>query len=227
MRGRFGGVYFKTGPDGKHIQAMPRVWRYTRSPAQQGKWETRSPFLGFGMDAWTGASAIWMMALLAFWGAAWATFALIYYFTREPGDEKHITGYNWFMHYAMRFPEAERPPFWQPPHAPNDLPSFIALYKGMWTYEHDPLEWPADACTGYYWPSIPWNDKLSYKTDDFNWHIWWKDPMWVVSPGPGFEPEALTFYSSGAEIVDYYRNPVTKKWTHVYFGNPDERLLPH
>ncbi|MBA7477989.1 hypothetical protein ES707_13404 [subsurface metagenome] len=227
IRGRFGGVYFKKSPDGQHVQAMPRVRNYARSPAQQGGWGEGSPFMSMGIAGFSGAAGIWMLACLAFFSAAWAAYALVFWFTTKTGERKKITGYNWFIHYALRFPEAERPPFWKPPHAIGELPNFLVNYMGMWTYEHSPLEWPVECCSGMYYEGLPCNLKKSYRTDDLKWFLWWKDPVWVLSPDLGFETPNLSFYSPDANIQGYYYNPVTKKYAHVYFGSPEEKDLPH
>ncbi len=231
MRGRFGGVYFKKSPDGQHVQAMPRVWNYTRSAAQIGGWGEGSPFMSTGIKGYSGAAAFWLAALLGFYAAYWAIFGLCYLFYKTGKEPKKISGYNWYIYYALAFPECERPPFFQPPHAPNELPNFLVNYQGLWTYEHSPLEWPVEACSGNYYEGLPCNLKKSYRTDDRKWSLWWKDPMWVLSPDLGFETPGLTFYRSELEdhgkITGYYRNPVTKKFAHVYFGRPEEVDLPH
>lgn len=211
IRGRHGGVYFKKSPDGQHIQSMPRIVHYTRSGLQ-----------GAFVSQYTGMSALWHLALVAFFGAAWATFALIHWF-RKPGQEpKKITGFMWYVHYGMRFPETESPAFWKPPHSPGDLPSYIVTSGTHGHFEHAPPDWADDYPGGYFWPKFPWNEKLFYGTDDGNWSIWWKDPMWVVSPSPGFEPADKTYYSTNDDITDWYQNPVTKKYIHVYIGKPEE-----
>lgn len=226
IRGRFGGVYFKTGKDGKHVQAMPRVWNYTRSPAQMGGWGGDSPFMSTGISGYSGASAFWLLALLAFYAGYWAIFGLTYFFSDEDGRKKRITGYNWYIHYALAFPEEQRPPFWKPPHAPKELPNYIVTYRGTWIYDHAPPQWPTDCPSGYYWFFLPYNDKPAYKNDTFQWYLWWKDPVWVLSKDMAFETPGFTFYSDGADINDYYYNPVTKKRAHVYFGSPEERENP-
>lgn len=207
IRGRFGGVYFKTGKPGIHIQAMPRHVYYTMSKLQ---------FIG--VEAFSTMAAYWLMALAMAFGAAWATFALIYIFIDDEGESKRISGYNWFMHYAMMFPEADRPPFWKPPHAPYELPNFLVTYRGMWTYEHTPPEHPDWSPFGYYWYWGIYAETPLYKTDDSKWFLWWKDGIWVISPGPDFEPPEKTFYSPGPEIKDYYYNPFRKVSCHVYVG---------
>lgn len=222
IRGRFGGVYFKTGPDGKHVQAMPRTVRYTRSAAQKGGYGAGLEFSSFGIDGFSSLASLWMLALLAFFSAAWAAYALVFYFTTKTGERKRITGYNWYIHYGLAFPECERPAFWKPPHSPGDLPDLITVYKGRWTYEHPPTEWPADCCSGYFWEGIEWNGKPSYKTDDVKWLIWWNGIKWVLSPGLGYEPAGLTFYEMTGAMKGYYWNPVTKKYAHVYAGKPPE-----
>lgn len=227
MRGRFGGVYFKHDNAGQHIQAMPRVWNYTRSPAQMGSWGEGSPFMSVGIRGYSGAAGLWLLALLAAYSAAWALWSTYYYFARKDGEDRHLTGFNWYIYYALAFPECERPPFWKPPHSPGELPNFIVTYKGLWTYEHTPIEWPADCPSDYYWRGLDHHEKPSYRSDDLKWYLWWKETRWVISQGLDFEDPDTTFYSSGADIVDYYRNPKTKKWSHVYFGRPKEVHLPH
>lgn len=207
IRGRYGGVYFKTGRPGQHIQAMPRHVNYTRAGKQLALTE------GF-----SAMSAFWALACLVFFGAAWAAFALLYLFTDKRGETKRITGYNWYIHYALTFPETDEPHFWGPPHAPYDLPDYVCSSGTSWHLERAPPQWPGDYPGGYYWAQFPWNGKMFYATDDKNWSIWWKDPFWCVSPDPGFEPPDKSYYSSGDEICDWYKNPVTNKRCHVYIG---------
>lgn len=220
MRGRFGGVYFKTGPDGQHVQVMPRSVRYNRSPLQRGAAGHLSPFAATGIQGFSMAAYLFGLACIAAFSLLWAIFAGIYWFTTKTGEKKKITGYNWFIHYAEGYPEAHRPPLFQPPHTPTEAPSYIALYKDMWTYHHAPEDWPDECPSGQYYEGEIYNDRLSYKTDDFKWHLWWKDPIWVLSPGTGWEPVGMTFYSPGPLITDYYTNPVTGNQTHVYLGRP-------
>lgn len=207
IRGRFGGVYFKSGRYGQHVQRMPRSVLRPKSIGQLA-----------GVQGYTGAAAIWLLALLGFFALAWAAFALAHYFYDKKGERKRLTGFNWYMHFSIMLPDQGGVPFWKPPHAPNELPKWVVTYKGTWTYRHTPDEWPDESPADYYWYGMMWNGKQSWRTDDFNWHIWWKDPGWVVSPSPGFEPEGLTFYSDGANVWDYYRNPITKNYIHVYVG---------
>lgn len=210
IRGRFGGVYFKSGPDGQHVQAMPRFVKYPRVGVQ-----------GDYVSKFTGVAAIWLLALLGAFGAAWAAYALVYWFIGEKGERKRLTGYNWYIHYALMFPEADPLPFWKPPHSPGDLPNYVCTYRGRWMYERVPADWGADCPAGYFWEGIPWNGKPSYKTDNYEWHIWWKDPEWIVSTGPGFEPVGKTFDGDDGTIGGYYQNRVTKLYAHVYIGRPE------
>jgi len=202
-----GGVYFRKDAGGQHIQARPRHVNYAHTVPQ-------SP----GIGGFSSASAIWLMACLAWFGASWVAYALIFYFTTNRGERKQITGYNWFIHYALMFPEADRPAFWKPPHSPGELPDYIAMYQDRWTYHNSPDTWPADVCSDYYWEGIEYNGKDTYHNDTFTWFLWWTGDRWALSPGVDYEPEEFTFYSDGAEIKDYYRNPHTKKWVHVYMG---------
>jgi hypothetical protein len=222
IRGRFGGVYFKAGPDGQHVQAWPRIRKYVRSPAQEGAWEHMSPFLGFGIKGFTGSAALWMAACVAFFGAAWAAYALVTLFMASGKEPKKISGYNWFIHYALAFPEAERPPFWKPPHAPGDLPHYISVYQGRYTYETSPDGWSDDCASAYYWPGMMWNGKRSYRDDDFNWFLWWDGADWICSPSLDFKPPNKTFVSTTGDIRGYYQCAATLKYTHVYYGKPPD-----
>ncbi len=220
IKGQLGGVYFKRSPTGLHVQAMPRVVRYARSPLQQGGFGEHSPFICSGISGFSAMSWIWMMALTVFFSAAWAAYAIAFYFTTRDGEEKRITGYNWFVSYAFMFPEEQHPPFWKPPHAPGDLPDLIVLYKGLWSYEHAPIGMPNEYCTDYYWESRWVYGKPSYVNDDKTWYIWWGDPYWTVSPEPGVVVPGVTFFNDVPDIRGYYRNPWTKKYAHVYLGKP-------
>lgn len=210
IRGRFGGVYFKTGKPGQHIQAMPRHVRYAHSVEQMG-----------GVEGFSAMAAFWQLALLIFFGAAWAAFALAYMFTDKRGESKHITGYNWYIHYALTFPETEEPHFWKPPHSPYDLPNFVVSSGTNWHLYHKPDEMPPTYPGGFYWEIGPWNGKMSYAVDEHDWFLWWKDPMWVVSSDLGYEQPDKSYYSDGPEISGYYYNPVIHKYIHVYRGDRD------
>ncbi len=209
IRGRFGGVYFKKDGGVQHVQAMPRHINYARHGTQLKYTSSYSRAAGF-----------WLLALLAFYALEWAAYAAIHLFSRPGQRAKRIHGYNWYIHYALTFPERDEfHPFWKPPHAPGDLPNFVATYQGKWTYYNNPQVWPSDCCSGYYWDSfIPWNGKPAYRTDDFNWHIWWEVNRWAVSPGPGFVDPGKTFYSPGPEICAWYKNSTTGKRVHIYNG---------
>lgn len=209
IRGRFGGVYFKIGSDGQHIQAMPRHVNYQRSPAQVH---------GSGISGFSSCAWIWQLALLGFFAAAWAAYALVFFFTTKTGERKKITGYNWYIYYGMMFPEEWGTQFWKPPHSPGELPQCIVTYQGMWTYEHSPLEWPVWAPTDYYWFGGWFGEYPYFITDNKKWFLWRKETCWVLTTNLGVEDPETTFYSDGVNIFDYYRNPVKKKWAHVYIG---------
>ncbi len=208
IRGRYGGVYFKTGRPGQHIQAMPRHVNYARAGKQLA--------LTGGFSV---MSAFWHLACLAFFGAAWAAFALLYLFTDKRGETKRITGYNWYIHYALTFPETDEPHFWGPPHAPYDLPDFVCSSGTTWHLEHAPPDWPSDYPGAYYWYDGEWNGKPEYRTDDHVWALWWDNTRWAISIALGEYIPDFTYYSKGAEIQDWYKNPDTNKLVHVYRGN--------
>lgn len=202
IHGKSGGNYFKSGSDGQHMQAMPRVVRYARSESQM-----------FGIDGYSGMAALWQLALLgAFW-AIWGAFALAHYFRG-----KRITGYNWYIHYWLLFPEAESLPFWKPPRAPGDLPAHIVTFQGRQMFRQHPDDWPADSPAGYYWETIPWKGKPAYRTDDIRHFIWWNGTTWVLSQGIDFEPHGSTWYQHDPTIIGYFRNPVTNTYAHCYYG---------
>lgn len=207
IRGQSGGVYFKTGRPGQHIQAMPRHVNYSRIGTQ-----------GRFRDAYSAAGAFWALALIAAFGTTWAAYALANLFIDRNGESKRITGYNWYIHYALTFPEAEALPFWKPPHAMGVRPDYFAVVKGRWMYHLEEPDWPDYCCGGYYWYDGEWNGKPEYKTDDRVWWIWWKDPHWVISWGLDIELPDTTYYSVGDNINDYYYNPVQKTYAIVYIG---------
>lgn len=207
MRGRFGGVYFKKGQS-QHIQAMPRIVNYPRVGAQ-----------GAFRDGFSELAALWMLALLGFWAASWAAYALIHLIgtTRRP-EPKRVSGYNWFIHYGMMFPEEQRPPFWKPPHSPHDLPDYVITAGNRRFYYQTPDQFPPETPCNYFWDFMPINGKPSYKDDDNLWYLWWHDPDWAVSQAAGAITPLSTFFSQTPEIVGWYRNPWSGKRCHVYVG---------
>lgn len=218
MRGRFGGVYFKTGPDGQHIQAMPRNVNYTRSLSQQGHGNFFDEVGASGIKGYSGSVGLWLAAFVAAFASLWAIFATMYYFHEKGKDPKKISGYNWYIHYALMFPEAERPPFWKPPHAPGKLPEYIVAYRGPWMYQHTPTEQPDYSPGEYYWEGVEFNGRPSYHTDDGRWYLWWRGDVWVLSLGFDYEDPPTTFYSTGTSRRGRYRNDFHNTWAHVYWG---------
>jgi len=207
MHGRHGGMYFKTDGSIIHAQKMPRVARYSRMG-----------FQGFMIGGFSAAAAFWMLALLGAWAAIWAIYAASNLF-RKPGRRpSRITGYMWFIHYALMFPEAESLPFWKPPHSPGDLPWYVVTYRGAWMYDHTEDFWPIECCAGYYWKGMVWGGKRSYRTDNYDWHIWWGGTFWLISPSPGFTPVNRTFHGTGPDISGYYQHVTSKRWAHCYFS---------
>lgn len=207
IHGRHGGNYFKRGVDGTHLQAMPRNVYNVRAGPQMA-----------GVSNYSGMAAIWHLALLTFFWAAWHAFALVNLFTDDDGRSKKITGYNWYIHYWILFPEEERLPFWQPPRKRGDLPSYIVTWQGLTMYRKTPDVWPAHCSAGYYYPGLEWNGAPSYRTDDMHWFLWWTGVSWCLSLGLDFEDPATTYYSDGIEINDWYRNAANNSWAHVYVG---------
>lgn len=211
LRGRCGGVYFKTQRGKILIQAMPRHVKYAHPPAQS-----------VGIGAYTDMSAIWMMALLgAFW-AAWQLFALVHLFTDKRGEKKNITGYNWFLHFNMLFPEEIRPPMWKPPNAPYALPDFICTYQQRWIYEHTPGTWPVYCPADYYYEFMMGPEKMTYSNATHTWFLWWDAPRWILSIDVGVTPAETTFYGTGPNPVGLYHNPFQNKYANMYLGHPPD-----
>lgn len=221
IHGRFGGVYFKAGKDGQHIQAMPRIVKYVRSPAQIGSaWTPTSPAMG-GIAGYTQAAALWIAVLVASAAYLWIAFAALYLFIKGRDKPKKITGYNWYIHYALAYPELGRPPYWKPPNSPTDLPHLMTLYKGLWTYNHPETEWPAECGSGYYYRGETWNGKTSYHRDDQMWFLWWHDPEWIMSRGLGIIFAGITFYSEDPFPISTYHNPDTGSFAVVVLGSTE------
>lgn len=222
IRRRFGGVYFKTGSDGIHVQAMPRRIMYTRSYAQRGCGNPKSEGSFFGIDGFSTLTTFWMLVLLGLMAAAWAAYALKNKFTTKTGEQKRITGFNWYIHYGLTLGKEEGWPFWKPPHAPGELPEYHVNYMGYWIYEHNPTEWPEDCCADQYWVRPDFNGYPAYVNDARNWNIWFNGERWVISKLLGMEEEQTTFYRSDVEnghsINGYYYNDFTHKWAHCYFS---------
>lgn len=207
VHGRYGGVYFKKDPSGQHIQAMPKIVDYPRVGVQ-----------GLNRDGYSTMAALWHLVLIAGFHLAWSLFGAAHLFTTKSGEKKRLSGYSWYVHYWLLFPEEERLPYWKPPHAPGALPALITTWQGRQTYRLPEEQWPPECSAGYYWEGLPWNGKPSYKEDNFRFFIWWTGTKWCVSPGLGFEDEQHTYYSKGAEKIGWYKNPVTNQHCHVYAG---------
>lgn len=209
MHGRFAGTYYKTGGGIIHCQRLPRHVRMAPTV-----------FQGRMIGAMSGAAAFWLMLLLGSWAAIWVAFALEHLFSK-PGHRPHrITGYMWYIHYALMFPETEKLPMWKPPHKPYELPDFVITYRGTWMYENTTGDGPFVSCADYYWEDGLYNHRVSYRTDNREWYLFWNGTNWVISIAKGLEPHAWTFYSTGVFIEAYYQNPVTHRWAHVYAGKP-------
>lgn len=207
IRGRYGGVYFKTGRPGQHIQAMPRHIHYTRSALQ-------SP----GIAAYSLMADIWGLVLVAAFSLLWLLFALAWLFSKRGKKPKKITGYNWYVHYGLTRPETGAPPFWKPPRSPTDLPDFYAVVEGMKQYRIKESLWPLYFCGGYYYVEGKFNGRWWFKEPDRLWYIWWKDPMWVISKTLGFEEPQTTYYSVGDKVNDTYINPVRSITARIWIG---------
>jgi len=210
ISGRLGGVYFKTGKDGIHVQSMPRAVNYARIGMQ-----------GMRVDRFSEMAWLWMLALLGAMAGLWFVFGMVNVFTDKKGQQKKINGYLWYMYYSMMFAEAEQLPFWKPPHAVGDEPDFYCNYKGKWIYEHTPAEWPVNIPIDYFWEGTFYNEHKTYNTDDLVWFMWYGPHGWTISTGVGYEELGMVFYSVDNTIFGYYLNPVTKEKVKIYIGNKD------
>lgn len=227
IHGRFAGMYFKKDNSGQHLQAWPRVWHYTRSPAQMGVSGLSGAGTNHGISGFSTLSVLWHMALLIFFLGLWTAFAAANYFITKKGDERKMTNWDWFVHWGMFPEESDRAPFWKPPHARNELPNFVVLYKGYKAYGTAPPEWDDLTTTGYYWHKGIYNRHPYYAADDVSYVLWNNNTTWVLSPLLGLETPGMTSYSQTGDINAYYLNPDTHIRTNVYWGNSEERLLPH
>lgn len=211
IRGRCGGNYFKRGTDGLHIQAMPRHVLYAHTLPQ-------SP----GIGGFSTMAPLWLMALCAYFASLWTAYALANLFTTKSGERKRISGYNWYIHYGLRFPETERPPFWKPPHAPGEMANFIATgYKDYGMYRISYEDWPEWYPFDFFWDRhMLFEGQPRYGTDNFNWSLWWNGERWVVSPEAGMIAPDRTWYSPTHKINDYYHNPIRNHHIHIYPARP-------
>ncbi len=207
IRGRCGGVYFKKDGGVQHVQAMPRHVNYARHGVQ----------LRY-TNAYSAMALVWALVLVAGFALAWFAFALAWIFRKKGKEPKKISGYNWYVHFALTREETEAPPLWKPPRSPTNLPDFYAVCEGMAQYRIAENLWPLYFCGGYYYQGATFNGKPWFKDPDRSWYIWWKDPMWVISKALGWEDPATTFYSVGAVINDTYHNPVQGINARVWIG---------
>lgn len=205
IRGSYGGIYFTRDLSGQKIHSYPRRVRpYNPS------------FLGFGTDILSGMSALWHCILLAFFAASWIIFGTVHYFSRDPDDDKKISGFHWYMHYALLFPEQEGFPFWRPPKAPGDLPDSYATFDGYYMYQHTEDEWPDYCPAGYYYLEGVYGGKPYYRTTEpLYWYNWHNGTVWVLTPVLGVEEEYYTYTSTTGERGGYYWNPTQKKRSKV------------
>lgn len=207
IHGRYGGVYFRNSKGHQHVHAMPRVVNYARLGMQAQNTEDYS-----------NMAALWVLALLAACAVLWAAFAAAHLFTGKDGKTRRLTGYNWYIHYWLLFPEEERLPFWMPPHSPGDLPSFISTWQGKYMYRLKPEQWPEHCLAGYFWPGLECHGRESYVTDDIMKFLWWNGSKWVLSLGLDFEDPETTYYGPSDGPVGWYLNEFHNQRCHVYMG---------
>lgn len=207
IRGRYGGVYFKKDGPSQHIQAMPRIVKYTRSPLQS-----------HSIGAYSGGAIIWAFVLVAAFSLLWFLFALAWLFRKKDKEPKKITGYNWYIHYHLTQPEDDAPPFWKPPRDPSHLPDFFCVVEDMEMYRIREDMWPLYFCGGYFYVGGKYQGRWWFKEPDRLWYIWWKDPMWVISKTLGWEDPPNVYYSIGNKVNDTYINPDRDISARVWIG---------
>lgn len=218
IRGKLGGVYYKTGPDGQHVQAMPRSIRYTRSPAQQGTWGLRHSFGSGGISGFSGLASLWALVLVASFALIWAAFAVAYIFYKVAKEKIKLTGYQWYIHFNLDTPPLERPPLWKPPPDPNTGPDYMVTFDGMSQYYKTVEEWYAYAPGGYYFLTGEHNGRPYYAADERYWFLWWSGTAWILSGGLDDEEPFYTYYAVGDDPVASYYNALHDVTADVYVG---------
>lgn len=167
IKGKLGGVYFKSGRDGIHVQAMPR--RYIMLSSTEGYLYTTSKGKGrgFGAKKYTVMAQAWRDIMELIGIGMWFAFALA---TEAMGlniDGKPLTAYQLWIKLNMPRSLLEREAYTNPPKALNDLPAFI-MYGPEWS----------ELINTYF--SLPYTSTLQlYSTDIiytnkpvYRWWLW-------------------------------------------------------
>ena len=218
MHGKFAGVYFKHDNTGQHIQKCPRHVRGAVQFSESTFGPPHSFSFSSGIKHFSGCALLWLMALCSFYVASWITYAALHFLRKKNGKKQKMTGYLWYMYYAMMLPETTVQPYWKPPHSPGDHPSFYITKGTTGFYNESPTTWPSDFPADYYWPFMDYNGKPAFRNDDKTWNIWYKGPMYVVSKILGGEHPDWTYYGEGTGLSGWFINPATGKKVKMLSG---------
>mgnify|MGYP001150590508 CR=1 FL=1 len=210
LRGRYGGVYFKAGRPGQHIQAMPRHVNYVRMGSQ-----------GAYVRGYSILAGIWGLILVADYSLIWVAFAIPRFLRQQHKEPKKITGYFWDIVFSVTRPETDAPPFWKPPLGPDHLPDFYCVVEGMQQYRIKDSLWPLYYPGGYYYVYNKTHGRWNFKEHDRGWFIWWNGTVWVMTKQLGWEDPPNVFYSVGDKVNDTYINPDRHITARVWIGNPN------
>jgi hypothetical protein len=196
--GRFGGVYFKRGKDGTHIQSFPRAIRKIsmREPICYKTNPGASRGLGifdFSLVALLWSDVVVAASVIAV-QAAWLGFALL----AEYCYNRKLTGYNWFQHYNVRRLNLNRPPYIDPPKSPIELPPFCAASQLFGKHTINIYE------TG-----VIHNGKPLYRGTAVNWegsifNLYYEPPYWKASFALDIEGPWWYWTGQLEEVVGYF-----------------------
>lgn len=208
IKGKFAGTYFKSGKDGIHCQAWPKQRSFTRS-AQ----------VTYGIMAFSSCASAWVLLLIVAWAAAWSLFGAENYYEMPNGLRKRISGWMWFVHINMRFPECQQLPMWKPPFSLSDFPDIYVVFRGYWSYNNPVEEWPEYSPMGYFWKSGSINGRYYYEDEKRIWYLWWNGRQWIISRTLGFYEPCFTWYGETKYMYGRFREPCSGHSSKAFYGN--------
>jgi hypothetical protein len=176
ISGKFGGVYFKSGASGIHMQAMPRSVNMVKG-GQRGD-NIKSFSSGFGM--------IGAIIIIGFW-FLWEYFSREHSDVDKNGNVRKRSAREWYLHISVPRMIDDKLPFYLPPRSPTDMPPFTGTGK-YW-----------NGTTTPYYKEGDYNGKPYYKTDMEQYHwteeptiktffLWFEDDVWYITPTLGIRP---------------------------------------